>query len=808
MKALKILSLVLLSLILLPPSAHAQASGGLEGTIQRENGSGIGGVSVVVNELGLAEVTDSRGRFRFPGIPAGTYSLSFSLGDYEAGLEDVAVSAGATSTVEETVDWAVSFAETITVVSASRRVERIVEAPAAITLVTEEEIERQASHGQLPKLLEFTPGAEVTQSGLYDYNFNTRGFNSSLTRRVAVLIDGRDPSVPFLGSQEWSAFTFPLDDIATLEVVRGPSAALYGANASSGIVNLVTKQPRYSDGGTFRLTGGELSTFNGDFRYAGELGSGWYVKALAGARTSGDFTRSRNGKAEYSVPCGGAIRTDCLPQERAALDPEDDDEIFFGSLRFDKYFDGGSALTLEGGQSDVSGPTFQTGIGRVQIVQLDRPWARANYSTQHWNVLSFYNKRDASEQTALASGNNLVLDTNNWQVEVQTNWDLADGKARIVAGATYGEEEIDTLDPRTGRQTLVFEPVDSDSSAAFAQLDWSISDKFKLVVAGRFDESSLHESQFSPKASLVYSINSDNTLRFTYNEAFQVANYSEFFLQAQVGAFPGAVLQGLVCSRFGVDCGFPAAIPVLALGNEDLEVEEVKAFEIGYSGILNGKTFLTVDYYNTENTNFITDLIPQVGTAVGTTNPNFGPLAGVPAALGAVLNGVVGGAIPGAILTNNFDGSPIIAAVSYTNFGDVDTQGIDIGLNHYFNNQWSLSAGYSWFDFDIKEDLPGFEQLLVPNTPENKLTFGLSYVTSSWDAGISGRWVDDFRWSVGPFQGDVESYTTMDLNANVTINEHISLGLNVANLTDDEHFEAFGGDLLGRRALGNVTFSW
>ena len=51
------------------------------------------------------------------------------------------------------------------------------------------------------------PGAEVTQSGIYDYNFNTRGFNSSLNRRVATLIDGRNPAVPFLGAQEWAAMT-------------------------------------------------------------------------------------------------------------------------------------------------------------------------------------------------------------------------------------------------------------------------------------------------------------------------------------------------------------------------------------------------------------------------------------------------------------------------------------------------------------------------------------------------------------------------------------------------------------------------
>src|SRR5690606_33401083 len=140
--------------------------------------------------------------------------------------------------------------------SASRRAERVTEAPAAVSVIPAAEIAREASHGQLPKLLEFTPGAQVTQSGIYDFNFNTRGLNSSLNRRVAVIIDGREPSVPFLGSQEWASVSFPLDDLEQAEFVRGPSAALYGANASSGVLNLLTRRPRGSEGGLVRLAGG------------------------------------------------------------------------------------------------------------------------------------------------------------------------------------------------------------------------------------------------------------------------------------------------------------------------------------------------------------------------------------------------------------------------------------------------------------------------------------------------------------------------------------------------------------------------
>ena len=99
--------------------------------------------------------------------------------------------------VEKEVDWEIGFVETLTVTSASLQRERIVEAPAAIAVVGEQEISPQGWVRSDPELLEFTPSAQVTQSGLYDYNINTRGFNSSLNRRVATLVDGRNPAVPF-----------------------------------------------------------------------------------------------------------------------------------------------------------------------------------------------------------------------------------------------------------------------------------------------------------------------------------------------------------------------------------------------------------------------------------------------------------------------------------------------------------------------------------------------------------------------------------------------------------------------------------
>lgn len=802
MSGKRTLGIFVLACIVVAPMALAQDSGTVIGTVTREAGGGVGGVAVVINELGLAELTDANGRFAFSGVAAGTYSLSYTLGDNVSTEEGVEVTPGSTTTVDKAVDWDISFAETITVVSASRRAERVVDAPAAVTVVTEADIAKQASHGQLPKVLEFTPGAEVTQSGIYDYNFNTRGFNSSLTRRVATLIDGRDPSVPFLGAQEWAAISFPLDDLASVELVRGPSAALYGANASSGVLNMVTKTPRSSQGGQIRLTAGELSTLNADARWATHLGKEFYLKLNGGYRSHGDFTVSRVGTTEYPG----------LPTEVVPLNPEDDDKVSFYGARLDKHFNDGGLLTFEGGDLSLEGPAFQTGIGRVQLKQVDRPWVRANYSRPHFNVLAFQTKREASEQTALSSGASIPLETERVGFEAQTNWDFAEDKARVVVGASFAEEDIDSFNSQTGRQSLIFEPITNEKSALFAQLDWNITEKFKLVVAGRYDENDLHDSQFSPKGALVYSITPNHTLRASYNEAFQVANYSEFFLQAPVAPPVNLSAVEPICTAGGVSCGFDTPTPLLALGNVSLDLEKVNAAEIGYSGILGGKAFLTVDYYQSENENFITDLLPQF-TSLGRTNPNFGFYA-PPDALAAPLSALLVATLQEAlgptyaILTNNFDGSPIFIARSYTNFGEVDTEGVDLGLNYYVDNNWTINFSYSWFDFEIKNPEPGLSEILLPNSPEHKAAFGFSYAANRWDAALSGRWVDDFLWFVGPFQGLVESYETFDLNANYRISDNVKLGLQVSNLFDNVHYESFGGDLLERRALANVVFDW
>lgn len=530
MRGLRILCASAAVLLLAVP-ATAQSTGRIEGNVTRPDGDGLGGVTVVVSETGDVEITNN-GAFSFESIPPGSYTVSFSLGD-NAESTSVEVTAGQTATADVEVYWDVSFADTITVFSASRRRERIIEAPAAVTVITEQQIEREGSHGQLPKLLEHTPGAETTQSGVYDFNFNTRGFNSSLNRRILVLLDGRDPSVTFLGSQEWTSLTMSLDMLANVELVRGPGAALYGADAYNGVINMTTKSPRDTIGGRFRLTGGELSTARADLSLSGDLGGEWYGRFVGGYLESDDYARSRvdlNGDGIPQVP--NEVEYAGLSLEAIPL-VQDQNEAYWGNIRLDKLW-AGKTLSLETGYSEFdAGGNAMTGIGRTQIITSERLHFRLNFNTEHWNFLAYHNDRE-SPVASLSSGLPLFLDSDNTQFEFQGNVGFAGGKGRFIGGASYKEETFDSTLPGAGAQTLVFQKVDADYEGVFAQLEYDFSDKVRGVFSARWDDSNLYDSQVSPRIALVYSPNTSSSFRVHYSEAFQSPNYSERFLQVRV----------------------------------------------------------------------------------------------------------------------------------------------------------------------------------------------------------------------------------------------------------------------------------
>jgi outer membrane receptor protein involved in Fe transport len=184
------------------------------------------------------------------------------------------------------------------------------------------------------------------------------------------------------------------------------------------------------------------------------------------------------------------------------------------------------------------------------------------------------------------------------------------------------------------------------------------------------------------------------------------------------------------------------------------------------------------------------------------------------------VNNSVGGNTLGFRLAQDLNGDDVVVGRTYTNVGRVDTQGVDFGLQYFITPRMSVQVNYSWFDFKIVEAGPGLEDLintddleeiqdiLLPNTPAHKTSLAYTFAQPKWDIGAAGRWVKGFRWSAGIFQGDVPDYYTVDVWGSYKFNDLIRIGANIANATDNVHRQTFGGDLLTRRALLYLTFSW
>lgn len=233
----------------------------LEGEIfDKSNKSPLIFANIILEGTTYGAASDKDGRFSILNIEAGTYTIIATYMGYS------------TSKQEVTIPYIVSDKITILlepeaiqmdeyVVTASRRRERIEDAPAAISVITKKEIRRE-SNTNLGDYLKGTKGIDFTQSGIDSYNMTARGFNSSFSSRLLTLTDGRMANVPSLRLTAYNVIPVSFDDVEQIEIVLGPSSALYGPNAHSGVLNIITSSPLRSQGTKFNFQSGFLNQAN------------------------------------------------------------------------------------------------------------------------------------------------------------------------------------------------------------------------------------------------------------------------------------------------------------------------------------------------------------------------------------------------------------------------------------------------------------------------------------------------------------------------------------------------------------------
>ena len=159
----------------------------------------------------------------------------------------------------------------IEVTSVSRRAERLSDAPASIYVITADDI-RRAGVQSLPEALRLAPNLQVARTSASAYAISARGFNNSIGNKLLVLIDGRAVYTPLFSGVFWDANGLMLDDVERIEVISGPGATLWGANAVNGVINVITRPARDTQG--VLLTGGAGNArVAGSARYGGKLGA-------------------------------------------------------------------------------------------------------------------------------------------------------------------------------------------------------------------------------------------------------------------------------------------------------------------------------------------------------------------------------------------------------------------------------------------------------------------------------------------------------------------------------------------------------
>ena len=205
----------------------------------------------------------------------------------------------------------------IEITSASRKEQRAADVAAAVFVITHDDI-RRSGMTTIPDLLRLAPGVEVAQINSNKWAVSVRGFNGLYANKLLVLVDGRSVYNRIFSGVLWDAEDLMLDDIDRIEVIRGPGAAMWGANAVNGVINIVTKATADTQGGLVRVDGGRFGE-QGAVRYGGTLGAARYrlYSQWTGRDQSLIAPGTRANDASHSVTTG--FRADWTTQPGAFM---------------------------------------------------------------------------------------------------------------------------------------------------------------------------------------------------------------------------------------------------------------------------------------------------------------------------------------------------------------------------------------------------------------------------------------------------------------------------------------------------------
>ena len=489
----------------------------IKGTIKDSDGSGLPGVVVKSKETGVGAVTNIDGNFELTVDEAKDKTLMFKLLGYEEKELPVSGSNFSFTLKKANIDL------NAVVVSASKRSEKALDAPASVGVVTATQIQSRIAP-VITEHLQNIQGVDIMRTGIASSNTVIRGFNNIFSGSVLNLVDNRIATVPSLRVNVQQLIPFNYDDIERIEVLRGPTSALYGPNAANGAIHFITRSPLDMDkrfNTSVSFTAGERGVLIGTIRHAGKLldkEGGLKI----GYKISGQYLVGNDWEYVDPLEPDSIQKGKQTADGRVAVGDSIANNRNYGlknynfDARIDFRFNPNTELIFSGGRSTASGVEL-TGLGAAQIIDWSYTYGQVRFRHKNLFIQTYINNSNAGNTYLLRSGD-LISDKSNFIVgQIQHVVEPVENM-RII----YGADMLLTR-PNTNR-TINGENEDSDNISeygVYVQAQYQVTEKWKFIAATRADYHNFVKKVFlSPRAAIIYKPVESQTLRLTYNRAF------------------------------------------------------------------------------------------------------------------------------------------------------------------------------------------------------------------------------------------------------------------------------------------------
>ena len=272
----------------------------------------------------------------------------------------------------------------IEITSASRREQRVEDVPAAVYVISRDEI-RRSGMTSIPELLRLAPGVQVARINSNKWAVSVRGFNSLYSNKLLVMVDGRSIYNPAFSTVLWDTEDLVIEDIERIEVIRGPGGAMWGANAVNGVINIITRPSSDTTGGLARVSGNTFET-GAALRYGGQFG-----------------------KSSYRLFAQGSSLGDSL--SAPGISANDDSRSFTTGFRTD-WTRGRDSLTFQGSATsgrqqplwlDVtsatveSGPVVSTHTSTTELANVLGRWTRTSSNGASFQLQTYFDSAHREE---------------------------------------------------------------------------------------------------------------------------------------------------------------------------------------------------------------------------------------------------------------------------------------------------------------------------------------------------------------------------------------------------------------------------